>query len=467
MIHRLLKKLTRLQFWPAVGIASLALNALLIAGPALADREVTARQQDTLQQLLFYMQNLYVEPIQEETLLEGAIRGLLQSSGDPYTRYLNEDEFSEFLSMEQGRRIGIGVEVSMEDGLPIIIAPLPGGPADRAGVMAGDRIVSIEGHETEGMEFGRMIQLIGGERNSVVRIEVGRTGVPDHIAFEITRDEFQLDYVHPFFFEEQKIGYIRLLHFFGEEGGSIERFRAALEDFQRKQARGLIIDLRDNTGGHLQMASLLTGYFLKPGQVIVSARGRIESMNTTFSADQDAGLVSETMPVVVLVNGGSASASEIMAGALQDHRRATLIGTRTFGKASVQRVIRPLPNDAAAMITIQKYFTPLDRAIHGQGLTPDIVVSAIQPSGDDNFYLNKMSRAGFFTEFRRAHPNYSNGLVETFRRELTERGYRLSDQVALLVLKREYRLLRPETPDLETDPQLRRALLVLGRPSGQ
>ena len=133
MIHRLLKKLTRLQFWPAVGIASLALNALLIAGPALADREVTARQQDTLQRLLFYMQNLYVEPIQEETLLEGAIRGLLQSSGDPYTRYLNEDEFSEFLSMEQGRRIGIGVEVSMEDGLPIIIAPLPGGPADRAG----------------------------------------------------------------------------------------------------------------------------------------------------------------------------------------------------------------------------------------------------------------------------------------------------------------------------------------------
>ena len=350
----------------------------------------------------------------------------------------------------------------MQDGLPVVVAPIAGGPAEAAGILPGDRIVSVDGEKTEDVPFGKLVERITGERGTVVVLGIEREAYEKPLTIRVSRGEFDLEYVRTQYFEQQQIGYIRLYHFFGEEAGSVDKFRAALEDFKRRRAKGLIVDLRSNPGGHLEMAGILTGYFLKAGQVVVRAKGRTEEMNSEILAEGDVAVVPENMPVVVLINEGSASASEIMAGALQDHNRATLIGSKSFGKASVQKVIRPLPDDTAALITIQKYFTPLNRGIHGKGLIPDIDVPSLRPNESEVAVLQTLDEEKYFIEFRRRHPQYRPALVDTFLKELEARKLALRRPLAVFVLQDRYRIWNPGQPDPAADPQLARALQQLG-----
>jgi len=418
------------------------------------------KYQQILQNLIFYMKNLYVEPLDEKRLITGAIRGLLASSGDPFTRFLDREEFAEFNDAQEGTRVGIGVEVAFRDNYPTIIAPVPGGPAEKAGIKAGDRILAIDRKSVEKLPFGEMLKLIGGESGSIIEMDVLRDGIADPIRVRITRGVFALEYCTGLFLDEGRIGYIRLTQFFGEDQGSIEKFRAYIDDFKNKKVKGMIVDLRNNTGGHVDMAVRLAGYFLKPDQVVVIARGRSEELSQTYTAGRDAGFAGD-LPLVILINQGSASASEIMAGALQDHGRAKLIGSRSFGKGSVQQIVGNLPDDTAALITYQKYFTPANRSIHGVGLTPDLPVEDIKPTADENYFLFKMQEASFLREFHQANPQYTPGIRAAFDAETTKRGWKLSPLLSLFLLKREYAQFRSGEPDLETDPQLQRAIAEL------
>lgn len=449
------------RVWFALLTISVCVNLFAFASPGFADREQSHRYQQILQHLLYYMENLYVEPVQEEELLKGAVRGLLAASGDPYTRFLDRAELKDFLSLEEGKRIGIGVEVSLQDGLPVVIAPIAGGPAEAAGVQPGDRILSVDGKQTEDVPFGKLVERITGERGTEVVLGIERDAFEKPLTIRVTRGEFELEYVRTQYFEKERIGYIRLYHFFGEESGSVDKFRAGIEEFKQRQARGVIIDLRSNPGGHLEMAGIVTGYFLNEGQIVVRAKGRSEKMNSEIRAQGDVGIVPEDMRVVVLINEGSASASEIMAGALQDHKRATLIGARSFGKASVQKVIRPLPDDTAALITIQKYFTPEGRGIHGKGLTPDIVVPTLRPNAGEIAALQSLDEADFFADFKRRHPEYKPELVDRFLQELKVRELSMRRSVAVFTLQDRYRIWNPGKPDPAADPQLARALKEL------
>lgn len=443
---------------------SLSLNAgfLTVQVAANSEREVSHQYQYILQNLLNYMSSFYVDSVSQKVLLEGAVRGMLAASKDPYTRFLNAKEMKEFSSMEGGSKIGIGVELVIEAGEPVITAPMKGGPASRAGIRSGDVIVSVDGKKTRGLPIQKLAGIISGPKGTGVVIGVRRSGYPDEIKIEVVRGIFNLNYVNTNWFKQKKTGYIQLTHFFGANTGSIQAFENGVKSMIQKKARGIIIDLRDNTGGHLDMAAVLTGMFLKKGSVIVKAKGRYKPWNReVYSTELSAGKYIN-IPLVVLVNSSSASASEIMAGALQDYNRAKLVGVKTFGKASVQKIIRSLPGDTGAMITIQKYYTPKNRAIHGVGLKPDIIIESDEYNEDEKFYFFKLNKEKYFNSFVKKHPNYSQKLVEIFLNDLKKRNWNFRQKLALKLIKSRYHI-NSGSLDLQSDPQLRGALDLLSK----
>ncbi|MDH5656765.1 MAG: S41 family peptidase, partial [Spirochaetia bacterium] len=258
-----------------------------------------------------------------------------------------------------------------------------------------------------------------------------------------------------------KIGYIRLSHFFGSDSGITDQFRKLLVSFKKEKVSGIVVDLRNNAGGHLDMAVEISGYFLKKGDLVVTAKGRNSSNNKIYKAKGKTKVVPENIPVAVLINQGSASASEILAGALQDHKRAKLIGNRSFGKGSVQQIVRPLPDDTAALITIQKYFTPKDRSIHGKGLEPDIKIDPILPTEDDRYYHSKMIKSSFFQKFKKEHPVYDTRLKKIFLESAKQAGYHFTEPFALVLLKNSYPDEKKGLTDSETDVQLAAAVREL------
>ena len=448
--------------WTLVLGASLAINVLLFVQPVDADIETTHRYQQVFQNVLNYMRTVYVNEEDDKKLLIGAVRGMMAATGDPYTRFLTKEEHNEFNNAEEGQKVGIGVEVTMQNDYPTVISPVEGGPAEKAGVLAGDRIVSIDGKSTHKKYFGEILKLIAGETGTVVELEIRREGAAKPITLQVRRGFFNLNYCRGAVIEDN-VGYIRLTQFYGEDSGTVKKFRGYLKEFRDKRVSGIVVDLRNNTGGLLTMAGTLTGYFLKEGDVIVRARGRDAARERVMRAEGDTNLLPPDMPIVVLVNRGSASASEIMAGALQDHKRATILGSRTFGKASVQQIIRPLPDDTAAIITTQKYFTPNNQQLHGKGLSPDIKVADLRPDTDESYYLYKIKDTKFIEGFKRKYPKYNEDLPPIFMSELKTRGWTLSPVLALFILKQAYNAIPPGRPDLETDVQLSRALKEIAK----
>ena len=445
------------SLWMFILVFSLAMN-FVFPLYSLQGRESSGKYQHLFSSVFYYLTELYVEELDEKTIMLGAIRGLLTATNDPYTRFLDREEHKEFSSTEKGKKAGIGVEVTFENGIPVVIAPIEGGPAEKAGIRAADKIISIDGQSLKELSFGDMLKLISGDVGTTVDLEIIHEGEQIPLKISIVRALFKLDYCRGNLLSDGKIGYIRLSHFFGEDSGSTDEFRKYLLEYKKKKVRGIIIDLRNNAGGHLDMAVTLSGYFLNKGDMVVSAKGRNASMNREYRAEGKTSLIPGEMPVVVLINQGSASASEIMAGALQDHGRAKLIGKKSFGKGSVQQIVRPLPDDTAALITIQKYFTPKNRSIHGKGLTPDIDTDPILPTEDDRYYFTKMARTEFIKNFKSRHPAYDKTLHGIFLSESKAAGYNFTENFALVVLKNSYNGKFSSVPDLEMDVQLARAV---------
>ena len=311
----------------------------------------------------------YVEPVDDKTLLENAIKGML-SNLDPHSAYLGPEDFAELQESTSGEFGGLGIEVGSEDGNIKIVSPIDDTPASKAGIQAGDFIVKINGQPTRGLSMTEAVDLMRGKIGQKITLTLVRNGgTPFDVT--LTRANIQVKSVKSQLLEDG-YGYIRITQFQVKTG---EEVAAALSKLRRengnKRLKGIILDLRNNPGGVLQSAVEVVDHFITKG-LIVYTKGRIANSELRFSAiGKD---LSEGVPLVVLINGGSASASEIVAGALQDQKRGVVMGTTSFGKGSVQTVL-PLNNDRALKITTALYFTPNGRSIQAQGIVPDIEVS--------------------------------------------------------------------------------------------
>jgi carboxyl-terminal processing protease len=310
----------------------------------------------------------YVEKLDDHALLQAAIRGMVGSL-DPYSAYLGRDEYDEMQISSSGEYSGVGIEVALEDDQVVVVAPIEGSPADKAGIRAGDVIVMIDGVPVKTATLNDTIDRMRGKEGTTVRIGIERDGNAEPLQFSIRRQRVELHSVSADL-SEPGYGYVRISQFSDSTG---QELLAALGTLRHRNAgplKGLVLDLRDNPGGVLEAAVAVADVFLDKG-VIVTARGR--TSDSRFEMDATPGDELGGAPIVVLVNGGSASAAEIVAGALKDNHRATLMGRTTFGKGSVQTIM-PLTGDSALKLTTSLYYTPSGASINHKGIAPDIEI---------------------------------------------------------------------------------------------
>lgn len=309
----------------------------------------------------------YVEPIDDKVLLEHAVKGML-SGLDPHSSYLDEEDFNDLQISTSGEFGGLGIEVTMEDGFVKVISPIDDTPAALAGVKAGDLVVKIDGEPVKGLSLRDAVKKMRGKKGTAILLTIVREGKDKPLELSIVRDVIVVKSVKSEMLDD-KIGYVRLSSF---QLNTAEKLKSELEALQKesKGLNGLVLDLRNNPGGVLQSAVDVSDAFLGK-DLIVYTEGRIKDSAMRFEGEK--GDLLNGAALVVLVNGGSASASEIVAGAVQDHKRGLVVGEQTFGKGSVQTVL-PLRQDKALKITTARYFTPKGRSIQAEGIKPDVII---------------------------------------------------------------------------------------------
>ena len=312
----------------------------------------------------------YVHPVDSHTLAKDALKGMLTRL-DPHSDYMDEAEFKESQSDLSGRFGGLGIQISAQDGVPKVISPIDDTPASRAGLAGGDLIVAIDGQSTHGIDLQKVVRILRGSPGTTVRLTISRGAQPP-FDVTLTRAIIEVPSIKSQL-QPNGIGYVRVTEFGGETGRDFRRAVDKLKQDAGGKLHGLVLDLRNDPGGLLNAAVEIAGSFLDGGTV-VSIRGRQKSEDRTFTAPAKGDILAG-VPVVVLINGASASASEIVAGALQDRHRAVVLGTPSFGKGSVQSVI-PIEGHGALRLTTALYYTPAGRSIQGEGITPDTLVEA-------------------------------------------------------------------------------------------
>jgi carboxyl-terminal processing protease len=399
--------------------------------------------------VLSIVEKNYVEPVDDKKLIEGAIEGMLYSL-DPHSNFLDAETFKEMQVETKGTFGGLGIEITIKDGYITIVSPIEGTPAYRVGLQSGDKIVKIEGKSTKNMTLIEAVRLMRGPKGTKITISVYREGFTQPEDYTITRDVIKVKSVRSKPLGDG-YGYLKIVSFQEKTSQEVQKALKKLRDEGKLQ--GLVLDLRNNPGGLLDQAVEVSNLFLNGG-LIVYTEGRVESQKMRFEATSKKH--SEDYPIVALVNGGTASASEIVAGALQDHRRALILGTTTFGKGSVQTII-PLEGGAGLRLTTARYYTPKGRSIQAKGIEPDIVVrealrtnveGAEKPEG---FVLREENLEG--------HIENPGDETEAGKKEEREKQQKQEKQKE----RRERELLEPRSRygDPKTDVQLARALELL------
>ena len=366
----------------SVGLVSGILLSLGITAVAQRGSTLPLDELRQFSSVFAAIKNNYVEPVGDKKLIDGAIAGML-SDLDPHSAYLDADAFKEMQTATQGEFGGLGIEVGTEDGVVKVISPIEDTPAARAGIRAGDLITKIDNTSTKGMTLTEAVKMMRGRVKTPITLTIVREGQAQPLVIKIVRDTIRVRSVRSKMLDDN-IGYVRIAQFQEKTGSDLVRH---LKELGAKGApKGLILDMRNDPGGLLNSAIGVSAAFLKPDALVVSTDGRAPDSKHKYMAnsadyargesDYMTGLPAwvKTVPMVVLVNVGSASASEIVAGALQDHKRATIMGNRTFGKGSVQ-VILPISDSTAIKLTTSRYFTPNGRSIQATGIVPDVVVA--------------------------------------------------------------------------------------------
>lgn len=360
----------------------------MVIGTYQAHQIASAREENgTYEQLKIFgsvldlVQRNYVEEIPPKKLIYGAVQGMLKSL-DPHSSFMKPEDYKELQIETKGSFTGIGIEISLKDGILTVVSPIEGTPAYKAGLKANDKILKIEGKTTKNMTLIESVKLLRGTKGTDVTISIYREGWRRLKDVTLTRDVIPIKSVRSRMLEEG-YGYIRISNFQNKTTFELEK---ALKELEKgKGLKGLVLDMRNNPGGLLDQAVKVADVFLKKG-LIVYTDGRIEEQKMRFEAHPDKH--SHNYPIAVLVNEGSASASEIVAGALQDHKRAIILGVQTFGKGSVQTII-PLEDGSAVRLTTARYYTPNGRSIQAKGIEPDIEVPYTpleKPKEKDEFF---------------------------------------------------------------------------------
>lgn len=347
------------------------MSALLIASSPIHAEEPTQNTYELLRlfgDVFEKVRSDYVEEPKDDELVEAAINGML-SSLDPHSSYLNKKEFAEMQVQTKGEFGGLGIEVTMESGLVKVVSPIDDTPAAKAGIKPGDFVTYIDDDAVMGMTLSEAVEKMRGKRGTSVKLTILRESETEPLEITIVRDVITIKSVRSH--AEGDVGYVRITSF---TETTTDLLRSALKDLKKEipDMRGIVLDLRNNPGGLLDQAVSVSDAFLAQGE-IVSTRERDPKNTKRFSSTSGDEVIPMTMPIVVIINNGSASASEIVSGALQDHKRAVVLGTPSFGKGSVQNVI-PIPDHGAIRLTTARYYTPAGTSIQAKGITPDIIV---------------------------------------------------------------------------------------------
>jgi carboxyl-terminal processing protease len=389
-----LKRTRKKSFVLLAGVCLLGLVTLF--SPAV--REVATAARDTYESLeafaniISIVQKHYVDEVSAEQLVQGAIDGMMMSL-DPHSAYLTPELYKELQVDTRGTFGGLGIEITVRDEVLTIITPIEDTPAFRAGVKPGDQIMKIDGQLTKGMSLMKAVSMMRGPKGSQVSLTLRREGATEPVEVKLTREVIRVKSVKDAKLYEGRYAYVRLAQF--QEGTSRE-LESAIDklkgQLKGRALEGLMLDLRNDPGGLLNEAVKVADLFLDAG-LIVYTEGRVGSQKQRFLAHNDG--TEPGLPMVILVNEGSASASEIVAGALQDHRTAVVVGTQTFGKGSVQTIL-PLDDESALRLTTARYYTPSGRSIQATGITPDVVVEpAVQvASAGDRFQVREADLSG-------------------------------------------------------------------------
>ena len=348
----------------------------IFTNPIFSNENDIYKKIDLFSEVLDKINKEYVDEVNQSEAMDAAINGVLQSL-DPYSAYMSPDSFKNMQTETSGEFGGLGIEVSMEAGVVKVISPIDNSPAEEVGVKAGDYIVKIDDVQVQGKTLSEAVELMRGPVGSDIEITVRRRGERKALIFTITREIIQVASVKSEI-KDDKTAYIRLTSF---NENSSKQIKNKIKEFKKnKKIKNYILDLRNNPGGLLSQAIKISDYFLENGE-IVSTKSKRKYENRKWFAKKGDIIDGETM--VILINYGSASASEIVAGALQDHKRAILVGESTYGKGSVQSII-PLDNEGAIRLTVSKYYLPSGKSISRVGVNPDIVIA----EGSDEFRIN-------------------------------------------------------------------------------
>ena len=424
----LFRSMPVLAFGALLG-ASLTLGEGVLAGKN--DTETLPLEDlRTFTEIFAKIKNDYVEPIEDKTLLENAIRGMLAGL-DPHSAYLVPEDYKELQAGTSGEFGGLGIEVGMEDGFVKVISPIDDTPAARAGIKAGDLVIRLDDTPVKGMALSDAVKIMRGKPGTDIVLTVVREGEDKPLKIRITRDVIRVTSVKSRMLDPG-YGYIRISQFQSRTGENLREAISKLEDDSDGPLNGLVLDLRNNPGGVLSAAVSVSDAFLKDG-IIVYTEGRLDDAKLKFNAKPTDLL--DGAPMVVLVNGGSASASEIVAGALQDHHRAIIMGQKTFGKGSVQTIL-PMDNGSALKLTTAKYYTPAGVSIQATGISPDIELENLKladPEVSTTSRIKEADLAGHLEgdgENGRGGDKSNQGAAE--QRSLARRDYAIFEALNLL-----------------------------------
>ncbi len=401
----------------------------IIEGEAkVAPSRLPLEELRTFAEIFERIRSSYVEGVDDKTLLENAIHGMLGGL-DPHSSYLGPDDFNDLKSSTSGKFGGLGIEVGIEDGFIKVVSPIDDTPAQKAGIKAGDLIIKLDDMPVKGIGLNDAVEKMRGVAGSEIVITILREGENKPLVFTLKRAQINITSVKSKLLEEG-YGYLRITQFQENTGADINKALQSLMDTNKIPLNGLILDLRNNPGGVLDASVAVSDTFIEQG-LIVYTQGRVANADVRYEATVDT--LAPDVPLIVLINGGSASASEIVAGALQDHGRALILGTQSFGKGSVQTVL-PLNGDHALKLTTARYFTPNGRSIQAQGISPDIVVSpgTFTPAKNSGFY-KEADLKGHLENNKEADNTSKTDEKKDEMQQILAKDYQL--QQALIMLK--------------------------------
>ncbi len=412
---------------------------------------------DTYQEI----QSWYIEKIKPSRLIEGAIKGMIESLEDPYSHWMDAQSYKEMEQEREGQFGGLGIEITLKDEILTIVSPLEGTPASEAGLQPWDKIIEINGESTQGITSTEAMQKLRGEPGTVVTLTIQREEEKDPLLFTITRGIIEFPNVKEELLDEN-IGYIRIVGFTNEN--TAKDLRAALAELKDREAVALILDLRYNPGGLLTQAIEVADEFLSPNEflpevIIVSTKGRDfpqNPQNRVYYADEQGEWLE--LPLVILINEGSASASEIVAAAIKDNNRGTLIGSKSFGKGTVQSV-RPLENYGAIALTTAKYLTPSGVCIEGEGIEPCIKVKAFKLTEEEEEVLAKLEKSELIDEFLTQYPQWEAVDLASLISGLEKEEVKVNEDLLRRYLRWEDDI---KENDILNDLQLLKAIEIIG-----